>query len=196
MKFDNDEKLIQALRAGGREEHEALVYLSEHEGYRKAVRNNIMNNGGQLADVDPIYNEGVFALYKKVNLISEELIPLFQVGAYLYITCRFLWYKELAKRKARQGLLNRLASLFKRKRDSDLFTQSAFDKQKLELVEQIIDEMGEPCRTILLMSELGESFAKIAEVLSISSAGNARVKKHRCAKELQKRVRERLQGER
>lgn len=192
MNFDNDLELIKALRAGGRQEHEALEYLSKSREYRTAVRKYILNNRGQLADVDLIYNEGLFALYKKVKLLNAEKIPYFTIGGYLFTSCRYLWLRELAKRKARKGFLDQLASLFMRKPRSMTDSLSQFDKKKLELVEQIIDEMGEPCRSIMLMNELGYSFAEIVGTLSISSEVNARVINHRCIKKLKQKLKEQL----
>jgi RNA polymerase sigma factor (sigma-70 family) len=181
---DGDEQLIRGIRQGGIPRERALQEVNRNPQANQAVRRMVYANGGQDdSDVQSTFNEGLLALNTKVERLREEEIPHFKLWAYLLVACRFCWYKE---RRNRQRMLKRMKRLFENLMRGNARPGrylSATDKQHLELVEGLIDELPEDNRLILLMHEMGYTYAEIGEALDLSET-NTKTRAHRIKKRL------------
>jgi len=189
-----DLDLIKSILAGDRAEKDALEYINTNQNLNNSVRAYILKNGGQENDVMPIFNDGLLVLYKKIKSLSADEAKGFLPFGYMFVTCKQLWLRHIRSSKARKKHIP-FSSDFERKSEKEDTALSRPDIAKLEIVEKAIDDLGEPCKSILLMQEMGVSYAEIAKNLQLSSEVNARVKRHRCIEKLFRKVSDLFPGE-
>lgn len=181
--------LVRRIRKGGIAEHRALGHINNDQEFQNSLLTYLKRNNGGEEDLMPVFNEALLALRNKVNKIKEEEIASFGLWAYLYQTCRRIWLKELYRRKRRRKMLSTLFENMKRmfgKNNDDLINQS--DLEKLEKIEELIDEIGEPTRSVLLMRDMGITHKEIAQRLGLSNENYARQIFYRGKDQLLKKV--------
>lgn len=179
-----DEQLIRSIRLGGNHQERALSEINRDPRATRAVRRMVFDNGGRDgSDVKSTFNQGLMALTRKIHRLEEEDIALFKLWAYLLVACRYCWYKE---HKKRLRLLKQMASFFENMlpgKDRGNRYLTIKDKQRLEDVEALIDELPEDDRLLLLMHELGYTYAEVGDALGLSMTA-AKTRAHRLKKRL------------
>jgi DNA-directed RNA polymerase specialized sigma24 family protein len=173
-KTPSEVDLIESIRLGGKAEKVALSYINKNEEFRNALRKFLFKNHGKEQDVMPVFNDGLIALHRKLIKLKASEVEAFALWGYFYRTCQFIWFKELRQEKKNMNLINSLTSGFKKWFRSIDNHQSPFDESKRIMIEELIDELGEPDKSVLLLKELGLSYMEIKEKLNISSVVNAR----------------------
>lgn len=105
--------------------------------------------------------------------------------AYFLQICKYQWYNDLRRKKRRGntvtldelGLLN----------DIDPSMQEILEKVEFnEYLYQCVDQLGEPCRTLLRLWAEGLSFDEIAPKMGYKTPDSARQQKHKCLERLRK----------
>ena len=180
--------LIRGIRQGGIPEHRALSYINNDQGFKSSLLTFLRRNNGGQEDLLPVFNEALMALCIKVRSLTEEKAAAFGLWGYLYQTCRFIWYKELNQRKSRWNMLTTLFENMKRIFDktNNLISQS--DQEKLEKIEELIDKIEEPTRSVLLMRDMGIPYKEIVQRLGLSNENHARQILYRGKDQLMKKV--------
>jgi DNA-directed RNA polymerase specialized sigma24 family protein len=173
-KTPSEVDLVESIRLGGKAEQVALSYINQNEKFHNSLRKFLFENHGKEQDVMPVFNDGLMALHRKVLKLKDSEVEQFALWGYFYRSCQFIWFKELRKAKKNISLINGLLSGFKRWFKSVDNHQNSFDESKRIMIEELIDELGEPDRSVLLLKELGLSYMEIREKLNISSVVNAR----------------------
>ena len=92
--------LIDAVRAGGKEEDEAIAFLIRNE-YGK-VENMIVKRNGSIADAEDVFQEAVSVLI--LNIRKGVFKGESAVATYLFAICKGMWYKRFKKYMREMGV--------------------------------------------------------------------------------------------
>ena len=176
-----DQKIIELIRSGRNDQ--ALLALYKNF---PAVKKLIRLNGGNAADAEDIFQEGLIILCRKVKDTSFVLTA--QLSTYLFSVCRFLWKDELKKRKNHltpdhNTELNDLPETE--------FKDWMEEEVQIKLAEKVINELGDRCRELLLLFYNSQLKLKdIAAKMGYSSENTAKNQKYKCLEAAKNRLKE------
>jgi len=153
-----------------------------YRDYFPMILNMIVQNNGTEEEAKDVFQEAVIVLYDKVTQRDFELTS--QLKTYIYSVCRRLWLKQLgSKDRAFRDVAAYEDSIAV---EDDLARHEEKDLQ-LTVMEQALDELGEPCRTIIRDFYIANrSMQEICEKFGYTNADNAKTQKYKCLQRLKK----------
>ncbi len=179
---DNEYRLetrwIENIRSG---ETEALKKL--YKNNYPSIAHFVLNNSGTEEEAKDVYQDSVIIFYEKIQNPSFELNCL--VKTFLYSVARRLWLKKLAEKERYVGKVTDFEDFLD---FSDLEMQEADENElRFEQMEKALDQIGEPCRTILKDFYIHRlSMQDIAEKMGYTGTDNAKTQKYKCLQRLKK----------
>ncbi|MDQ3291049.1 MAG: RNA polymerase sigma factor [Bacteroidota bacterium] len=175
--YFSDEAIIHGIV---NDDEGALAYL--YRIHFPMILHFIQNNNGTDDEAKDIYQESIIVFYEKIKSGTLELNC--QIKTYLYSVCRRLWLKRLTEKSKYTGSVI----------DSDIYLDLLSDApaleendQKFTTMEQALNQLGEPCRTLLedyYFQDL--SMQLITEKFGYTNADNAKNQKYKCLMRLKK----------
>jgi len=162
-----DDEIIAQIKKG---DESALDFLYK-KNYRMMVK-MIMKNNGTEEEAKDIYQEALIVVWQKAQ--TADFVLTSKISTYLYSICQNLWRKELERKNRHTNEQTDRAEYVDLDRD-----------ERIKIVNQCIDELGETCRKILTYYYFEDlSMQDIAEKMGFANADTAKTKKYKCKKEL------------
>lgn len=172
--YQTEEVLILALRDGDKQ---ALEFI--YSSYWPMIANFVRLNKGTHQEAEDLYQDGIITLYEQV--VKGNFQKASSLKTYLYAICRNKW---LSKLKARIHITD--IREFENYLPADEAKSDAVlpDEQDIKAA---IEQMGEPCRTIVLGFYFHKlSLEQLAKKLNYASDNVAKQQKFRCMERLKK----------
>lgn len=153
-----------------------------YRDYFPMVQHMVVQNSGTEDEAKDVFQEAVIVLYDKIKAGDFELTS--RLKTYIYSVCRRLWLKQLGSK----GRAFRDVAAYEDiiAVEEDLAKHEEKDLQ-LTMMEQALDGLGEPCRTIIhdfYISNL--SMQEICDKFGYTNADNAKNQKYKCLQRLKK----------
>lgn len=184
----NDTQIIQAIRAGGAAENEALEYLYHDEKFQfKAKAALFPPNQLRLETWEDVFHESLIRLVKQIKLNRYEK----ESGLIHYFAgiCRLVRMEKWRKENKEDEMP-----------DLPLLTQIVSDffgpEELIHIaslkgcLQDAIQHLKERCQSILKLWAMGIPSKKIAEQLQFNSEQVVNVSINRCKKNLRNRLKE------
>jgi len=153
-----------------------------YRDYFPMVLNMVVQHNGTEDEAKDVFQEAVIVLYDKVKQGGFELTS--QLKTYLYSICRRLWLKQLGSKS--RAFRNMTAYEDTIAVEEDLARHEEKDLQ-LTMMEQALDELGEPCKTIIRDFYIANlSMQEICEKFGYTNSDNAKTQKYKCLQRLKK----------
>lgn len=163
----NDEHILQLIRSGKTEK----AFLALYKEFPK-VKALIRKSGGSSTDAADIFQEGLIILHRKLTHDPESIQT--SLSAYLYGTCRYIWYKTSKSSLPSAGL----QEISTDEADMETWLQ---EDQKVKLAEKVLELIGEKCRDILIgFYTLNMSMEALAKKFGFASVNTAKTRKYKC----------------
>ncbi len=181
--LNTDAKILDLIREG---DDKGLVML--YEANRKPIRAYILRNSGTEDDADDLLQEALIVLWERIRTNRFEYKA--RLSTFIYATVKNMWRRRLARKhhespadiEADTGRIESATAL-------DIMVES----EEARRVNEALDTLGEPCRTLLILFYWEErSMEEIAAALHFANAETAKSKKYQCKKALQKLLKKRL----
>ena len=174
---EGDQKVIAGIDRG-----DATALEGLYTNYFPMVLNMVLQNNGTEEEAKDIFQEAVIVLYDRVKQGNFELSS--KLKTYIYAVCRRLWLKQLGYQgRAFHDVSNYEEAI---PIEEDLMAHHEKDLQ-LSLMEQALDKLGEPCRTIIHdFYILSLSMQEICEKFGYTNTDNAKTQKYKCLQRLKK----------
>jgi len=168
-----DAALLDRILKG---EEEALVELYSEN--RRPVEALVTRGGGRREDAEDVLQEALVALWENVRTGRFRLSA--RLGTYIYATARNIWLRRRA-RTQREITGEEIDPPDGEASPLD----AAIGEEEAQIVREALDELGEPCRTILLLVYWEEeSMDSIAARLGMANADTVKSRKYQCKKAL------------
>jgi RNA polymerase sigma factor (sigma-70 family) len=169
-----DLEIIERIRKG---DETALDFLYK-KNFRMMLK-LILKNSGSEDDAKDVFQDALIVFWQKVK--SDDNFTLTsKISTYLYSVCLNLWRKELDRKKRHT---------YDQPDRSETQDQDA--KERNEIINRCIQELGDTCRKILIYYYFDRlSMADIADKLGFSNSDTAKTKKYKCKKELDSKIKE------
>lgn len=160
--------------------------------YRKIYKENfplikklVLANHGDEEDARDIYQETFIVFYEKLQ--QADFMLTCAISTYLYSVARNLWLKRLRKLQY-DGVLKLKETMDAEEVDEDVETHLV-KEQFLGCVEQSLEQLGDPCTTILKDFFYNKmSMEEIALKFGYTNADNAKNQKYKCFNRFKKLV--------
>lgn len=163
---------------GIRTKNNKVLQLIYAENY-PLIKSYIQRKNGNSHDAEDILQESLILIFKKVSTNGITLESSF--STYLFSVCRFLWLRELEKRKLEFS--DELEQDLIEKIDIDLIDDpDKFEKQSL--IQKCLLKLDPECRMLLMMYYDNAPMEDISENLGFSNNARTRKKKFNCKKKL------------
>ncbi|MFV0591974.1 MAG: RNA polymerase sigma factor [Draconibacterium sp.] len=168
--------------------HDNLILQYIYKQYYYKVNYFIKKNQGNEDDASDIFQEAIIVIYRKLkenDLIFEK--SSFQ--GYLFSVCRFLWLKQLEKRRIERERLN----------DSLPYQEDIYDDNLVELVEKNekyglyqkhFKTLSSDCQKLLQLFFEKVPLKEIASIMGYKTEKYAKTRKFKCKELLIKRIKQ------
>jgi RNA polymerase sigma factor (sigma-70 family) len=172
-----EQKLLAGLALNDRKAIETI-----YKQHYNMVQSLVLNNSGYPDDAKDVFQEAMIVLYEKVRSGSFELNC--QLKTYLYSVCRRLWLKRLNQMQRISPEVESLGETVPVEEELEKHEQR---NQDFLVMEQSLNNLGEPCRSLLKAYYLGKkNMVEIASDFGYTNADNAKNQKYKCLMRLKK----------
>lgn len=177
----NNDELISAIRQGGIVREKVLQQVYENNKLRKIVIHYVWLGGGELRDAEDVYQDTLILFDRQIregNFKENSSWETYFIGI-----AKWRWVS------------------LKRKYDHDIELKPeyydepiasvearAIENEKREIIDEILSQMGERCKTILMLYKLSYSMEEIAEKVGLSSSELAKKNAYECRKKFKEFV--------
>ncbi|WP_257666422.1 RNA polymerase sigma factor [Parapedobacter tibetensis] len=159
---------------------EAIAGL--YSDYFPMILNMVVQNNGTEEEAKDVFQEAVIVLFDRIKRGNFELSS--KLKTYIYSVCRRLWLKQLGY----QGrAFHDISSYEETIPVEEDLVQHLEKDMHLSLMEEALDKLGEPCRSIIQdFYILNLSMQEICEKFGYTNADNAKTQKYKCLQRLKK----------
>lgn len=143
--------------------------------YFQSIRRYVLTNNGTIEDAKDLFQDTLLVLFRKVQQNQFRLTCT--LGTYLYSVARFLWLKELARRKwisYRPVDEEDYVDV-----DSDIYSVNE-KNERLLLFRRSFEKLSESCRKVLSLFNQGHSIAEITGIMGFKSDQHTKNRRYRC----------------
>ena len=179
----SDEQILKGILR-----HDNLILQFIYKQYYYNINYFIKKNQGSEDDASDIFQEAIIIIYRKIkenDLIFEKS----SFKNYLFSVCRFLWLKQLEKRRIEKEKLN----------DSLPYQEDLYDESLNELVtkneryglyQRHFGDLSSDCQKLLQLFFEKVSLKEIALVMGYKSEKYAKKRKFKCKELLISRIKQ------
>ncbi|MDP2113611.1 MAG: sigma-70 family RNA polymerase sigma factor [Bacteroidota bacterium] len=170
--------------------NDTIVLQFIYKNFYSKINFFIKKNNGDDDDANDIFQEAIIIIYRKLKANELALDCTFET--YLYSICRFLWLKQLEKRKIEKESI----------KDNHEFKDEIYD-DSLEKVTDLNDRyrlyqkhfanLGKDCQKILQLYFDKVPLKTIAQMMGFKSEKYAKKRKFSCKEYLIKSVKQDLE---
>jgi RNA polymerase sigma factor (sigma-70 family) len=172
---------LELIAAIGDEKNLNQAILSLYQQYAETTSSFIMGYGGSRQDAEDVFQETVVSfigIVKKGNYRMEASVKTFLVSV-----ARNIWLNELKKRE-RMGHREKLFEFGRGQKEPDV-SHHISDIEKKRQLRDLVYQLGEPCRKILLLFYYENlSMKEIVDHLPYENEQVVRNKKYKCLQQL------------
>ena len=179
----SDEQILKGILR-----HDNLILQYIYKQYYYNINYFIKKNQGSEDDASDIFQEAIIIIYRKIkenDLIFEKS----SFKSYLFSVCRFLWLKQLEKRRIEKEKLN----------DSLPYQEDLYDENLNEIVtkneryglyQRHFGTLSSDCQKLLQLFFEKVSLKEIAIVMGYKTEKYAKKRKFKCKELLISRIKQ------
>jgi len=176
----DERKLLACVRDGN---NDAIARL--YKTYYPAVYHYIQRNSGDEDDAVEVYQQAIIVLYEKLQ--ESDFVLQSQVGTFIFAVARNLWLAMLKERRRFRVQECDSEQIMIGEEEARQVEEVVKREQDFLVMERCLDDLGEPCRTLLKCFYHEEmSMEDIAQTMGYTNAENAKNQKYKCLQRLRK----------
>lgn len=170
--------------------NDTIVLKYIYKNFYSKINFFIKKNSGDDDDANDIFQEAIIIIYRKLKANELALDCTFET--YLYSICRYLWLKQLEKRKIEKENI----------KDNHEFNDDLYDdsldrvtdlNERYRLYQKHFANLGKDCQKILQLYFDKVPLKTIAQMMGFKSEKYAKKRKFSCKEYLIKSVKQDLE---
>jgi RNA polymerase sigma factor (sigma-70 family) len=176
--YNTDDEIIQGIL-----KNQDVAVSILYKTHFPLIRTFVLNNSGSEQDAKDIYQESFIILID--NIKKGVFKAESKLKTYLYSICRRQWLKELSNRNKFVFNLHDYEEFI----DFPKITEEQMDQyeERFNAVHQSLQDLGEPCTTIISDFYLKQmSMKEITIKLGYTNSDNAKNQKYKCMQRLKR----------
>jgi len=179
----SDEQILKGILR-----HDNLILQYIYKQYYYNINYFIRKNQGSEDDASDVFQEAIIIVYRKIKE-NDLIFDKSSFKSYLFSVCRFLWLKQLEKRRIEKEKLN----------DSLPYQEDLYDDNLNELVEKNeryglyqkhFSTLSTDCQKLLQLFFEKVPLREIAKVMGYKSDKYAKKRKYKCKELLISRIKQ------
>ncbi len=179
----SDEQILKGILR-----HDNLILQYIYKQYYYNINYFIRKNHGSEDDASDIFQEAIIIIYRKIkenDLVFEKS----SFKGYLFSVCRFLWLKQLEKRRIeKEKLIDSLP--FQEDLYDDNLNELAEKNERYGLYQKHFGALSSDCQKLLQLFFEKVSLKDIAKVMGFKSEKYAKKRKFKCKELLISRIKQ------
>lgn len=176
---NSDENLLHGIRERN---NDVLTYIIKKNS--RIISKLVLSNSGSNEDADDVLQEAIIVLFRKVKEPDFKLTS--SIHTFIYSIARLIWLKELERRSGKQSINESQNNIV----DEHSFESVIEKNERLKLYREKFEELGEDCKKVLRLFNLGTSMSQIAVFMGYQSEVYAKKKKYSCKEALVKSIKD------
>jgi RNA polymerase sigma factor (sigma-70 family) len=166
--------LIEGIR-----NQDKTVLKQLYADYFPTIKRFILDNSGCEQDAKDVFQEGIIITYRKIKNGTFELTSSFK--SYIYSVCRFIWMKQLSKKKEDNNNQNIYAEY---EVVEDVSVDEYEQNEQYKLYQTHFKRLSTDCQKIMKLFLEKVSLKDIAGIMGIESVQFVKRKKYKCKEQL------------
>ncbi|HEY3372977.1 MAG TPA: sigma-70 family RNA polymerase sigma factor [Prolixibacteraceae bacterium] len=169
--------------------NDTIVLQSIYKNFYSNINFFVKKNNGDDDDANDIFQEAIIIIYRKLKV--NELVLDCSFDTYLYSICRYLWLKELGKRKLEKENI----------KDNHEYNDDLYDdglekitdiNERYKLYQKHFANLGKDCQKILQLYFDKVPLQTVADMMGFKSEKYAKKRKYSCKEYLIKSIKQDL----
>jgi RNA polymerase sigma factor, sigma-70 family len=170
--------------------NDTIVLQFIYKNFYSNINFFIKKNSGDDDDANDIFQEAIIIIYRKLK--ANELVLDCSFETYLYSVCRFLWLKQLDKRKVEKEKI----------KDNQEYHDDIYDdnlekvadlNERYRLYQKHFANLGKDCQKVLQLYFDKVPLKNIAQIMGFKSEKYAKKRKFKCKEYLIKSIKQDLE---
>jgi len=170
--------------------NDTIVLQYIYKNFYSKINFFIKKNSGDDDDANDIFQEAIIIIFRKLK--ANELVLDCTFETYLYSVCRFLWLKQLEKRKIEKEKI----------KDNHEYNEDLYDdglekvadlNERYRLYQKHFTNLGKDCQKILQLYFDKVPLKNIAQIMGFKSEKYAKKRKFKCKEYLIKSIKQDLE---
>ncbi|GAP70775.1 DNA-directed RNA polymerase specialized sigma subunit, sigma24 family [Bacteroidales bacterium 6E] len=183
MKSFTDDQILKGILR-----HDNVVLAFIYKQYFYKVNAFIRKNNGDEDDVNDVFQEAIIIIYRKLKE-NDLLFENRSFEVYLFSVCRFLWLKELEKRRLDKQKINDTLNFQDEIYDDDLVAVVEKNERFL-LYQKHFKSISTDCQKILQLFFEKVPIKQIAHIMGFKSEKYVKTRKFKCKELLVERIKQ------
>jgi len=174
----------------GIQRNDTIILQFIYKNFYSKINFFIKKNSGDDDDANDIFQEAIIIMYRKLK--ANELVLDCTFETYLYSVSRFLWLKQLEKRKLEKEKI----------KDNHEYNDDIYDdglekvvdlNERYRLFQNHFANLGKDCQKILQLYFDKVPLKNIAQIMGFKSEKYAKKRKFKCKEYLIKSIKQDLE---
>lgn len=170
--------------------NDTVVLQHIYKNFYSKINFFVKKNSGDDDDANDIFQEAIIIIYRKLK--ANDLVLDCTFETYLYSVCRFLWLKQLEKRKLEKEKI----------KDNHEYNDDIYDNKfeqvvdlndRYSLFQKHFTNLGKDCQKILQLYFDKVPLKSIAQIMGFKSEKYAKKRKFKCKEYLIKSIKQDLE---
>lgn len=179
----SDEQILKGVLR-----HDSLILQYIYKQYYYKINYFVKKNQGSEDDASDVFQEAIIVIYRKLKE-NDLVFQKSSFAGYLFSVCRFIWLKQLEKRRIERQKLN----------DTLPFQENLYDENLVELVDKNekyglyqkhFATLSPDCQKLMQLFFEKVSLREIAKIMGYKSEKYAKTRKYKCKEILIKRIKQ------
>ncbi len=183
MRNYSDEQILKGILR-----HDNLILQYIYKEYYYKVSYFIKKNQGSEDDANDVFQEAIIVIYRKLKE-NDLIFAKSSFHGYLFSVCRFLWLKQLEKRRIEKEKLNDTLPY-----QEDLYDDSLVDivekNERYSLYQKHFKNLGTDCQKLLQLFFEKVPLKEIARIMGYKGEKYAKTRKYKCKELLITRIKQ------
>ncbi len=170
--------------------NDTIVLQYIYKNFYSKINFFIKKNSGDDDDANDVFQEAIIIIFRKLK--ANELVLDCTFETYLYSVCRFLWLKQLDKRKVEKEKI----------KDNHEYHEDIYDdglervvdlNERYRLYQKHFTNLGKDCQKVLQLYFDKVPLKNIAQIMGFKSEKYAKKRKFKCKEYLIKNIKQDLE---
>ncbi len=170
--------------------NDTIVLQYIYKNFYSKINFFIKKNSGDDDDANDVFQEAIIIIFRKLK--ANELVLDCTFETYLYSVCRFLWLKQLEKRKVEKEKI----------KDNHEYHDDIYDdglervvdlNERYKLYQKHFTNLGKDCQKVLQLYFDKVPLKNIAQIMGFKSEKYAKKRKFKCKEYLIKNIKQDLE---
>jgi RNA polymerase sigma factor (sigma-70 family) len=172
--------------------NDTIVLQYIYKNFYSRINFFIKKNNGDDDDANDVFQEAIIIIYRKLKANDLVLADDCTFETYLYSVCRYLWLKQLEKRKIEKENI----------KDNHEYSEDIYDdglekvadlNERYRLYQKHFINLGKDCQKILQMYFDKVPLKNISQIMGFKSEKYAKKRKFKCKEYLIKSIKQDLE---